>query len=216
MIRYEIHKLYLNSGILILAGGFFALSLFCFLLVLGPDVTLLNRCAPSFIWLMALLTLLFSTSFLLKAEFQAGILDEMLLQPSPPAFSLVAKMTAEVLLLGVPLILTGMVFAPFFFLSFKETLFLGLTLLVGFPALSALGLLGGLLTLNARGGNLLISLLILPLTLPLLLFALSVMERVQMGLDSFAPFCLLTSVSLLLLMIAIGAGQWALSLSMED
>ena len=215
MIRHEIHKLYLNSGALLVSFSFFSLSLFCFLLVLGSDTTLLNRCAPSLIWVLAILTLFFSTPLLLKAEFQSGLLDEILLQPLSPSFYLLAKIGAECLLLGLPLLGIGALFSVFFSLSFNEGLSLSLTLLIGFPALSALGILGGLLTLNARGGTILISLLILPLTIPLLLFALSVMERTRLGLDSFAPFCLLTSISLFLLIVAVGAGQWALSLAME-
>lgn len=215
MIRYEIHKLYLNSGTLGVSFSFFSLSLFCFLLVLGSEPSLLNRCAPSLIWILAILTLLFSTPLLLKADFQTGILDEILLQPLSPSLYLLAKIGAEFLLLGLPLLGIGALFSSFFCLSFREGFSLLLTLLIGFPALSALGILGSLLTLNTRGGNILIVLLILPLTIPLLLFALSVMERARLGLDSFAPFCLFTSISLLLLIMAVGAGQWALSLAME-
>jgi heme exporter protein B len=101
-------------------------------------------------------------------------------------------------------------------LAFAELIALLFTLLIGFPALSALGLLGGLLTLNARGGGLLLVFLILPLTLPLLLFALSVMEMTRLGLDSSASFCLLTSTSLLLVILAMGIGSWALRFVGEE
>lgn len=215
MIRHEIHKLYLNSGTLWVSFGFFSLSLFCFLLTLGAEPSLLNRCAPSLVWILAILTFLFSTPLLLKADFHSGNLDEILLHPLSPSFYLLAKIGAECLLLGLPLLGIGALFSCLFSLTFHETITLLLTLMIGFPALSALGTLGGLLTLNARGGNILISLLILPLTIPLLIFALSVMERTQLGLDSFAPFCLLISVSLFLFIVAVGAGQWALSLAME-
>lgn len=216
MIRNEIQKLYLNGGTLLSSFSFFALALFCFSLALGPEEALLNRSAPALLWILAILTLLFSTPFLLKSEFQTGLLDEVLLQPLSPSFYLLAKIGAEILLLGLPLLGLGALFSPFFSLSFIELTHLLLTLLIGFPALSALGILGGLLTLNARGGSMLVSLLILPLTIPLLLLALSVMEMTRLGLDSFPPFCLLTSVSLLLVIISVGAGQWALSMAVEE
>jgi len=215
VIRHEIHKLYLNSGTLWVSFGFFGLSLFCFLLALGSEPLLLYRSAPPLIWILAILTLFFATPFLLKADFQSGNLDEILLRPLSPSFYLLAKIGAECLLLGLPLLGIGGLFACFLSLNLQETLILLLTLTIGFPSLSALGTFGGLLTLNARGGNILLSFLILPLTIPLIIFALSVMERTQLGLDSFAPFCLLISISLFLFIVAVGAGRWALSLAME-
>lgn len=216
MIRNEIHKLYLNGGALLASLGFFALALFCFSLSLGSEEMVLNRCAPAFLWILAILTLFFSAPLLLKAEYQEGLLDEVLLQPSSSSLYLLAKMGAEILLLGLPLLGLGALFSPFFALSSIEITHLLLTLLIGLPALSALGILGCLLTLQARGGGVLISLLVLPLTLPLLLLALSVMEMTRLGLDSFAPFCLLTGVSLFLIIVSLGAGQWALSIAVEN
>lgn len=215
MIRHEVHKLYLNSGTLLVFFGFFSFALFCFLLILGSQNPLLARCAPSLIWMLAILTLFFSTPLLLKADFHAGILEEILLQPHAPSLYILAKITAECFLIGLPLLGIAALFSSSCFLTFKETMVLLCTLGIGFPALSALGIFGGLLTVNARGGNVLLALLILPLTLPLLVFALSVMEKTRLGLDSFTPFCLLTSSSLFLLIVAVGAGQWALSLAME-
>lgn len=216
MIRNEIHKLYLNGGTLLPCFSFFAMALFCFALGLGSEEGILNSSAPALLWILAILTLLFSTPFLLKMEFQEGLLDEVPLQPLSPSFYLLAKIGAEVLLLGLPLIGLTALFSPFFSLTFPELTNLLLTLLIGFPALSALGILGGLLTLNARGGAMLLSLLILPLTIPLFLFALSVMEMTRLGLDSFAPFCLLTGVSLLLVIISVAAGQRALLMALEE
>lgn len=215
MIIHELHKLYLMRGMLLGALGFFALALFCLSLALGPEQMVLNRCAPAFVWVVGILTFLFSTPFLLKTEYQEGRLDEIVLHPLPSAFYILSKITAETLLLGVPLLSVVTVFSPFFALSFAETTRLLLTLLIGVPALSALGIWGGLLTLLARGGGLLISLLILPLTLPLILLSLSVMEMARLGLDCFAPFCLLISASLFLTIIAVGAGQWAIRIAVE-
>jgi heme exporter protein B len=215
MIRKELHNLRLQGGILLASLAFFTLALFCVSLTIGPEGKILRRSAPALLWILAILTTLFSTPHLIKNEAEAGLLDEVILHPSPSSFYLLSKMGAEFLLLGLPLIILGILFSPLFMLSQTEVLILSSTLLVGFPALSALGILGGLLTLNARGGSLLIPLLILPLTLPLLLFALSAQEMTRLGLDSFAPFCLLTSVSLFLVILSIGAGSRALRFAVE-
>lgn len=215
MIQRELKNLRLHGASLFASLSFFALSLFCVSLALSPDEKILRQSAPALLWILAILTTLFSTPLLLKNEAKAGLLDEVLLQAPPPALYLLAKMGAEVLFLGFPLIFLGALLSPFFALSQQDVVMLSSTLLIGFPALSALGIFGGLLTLNARGSSLLIPLLILPLTLPLLLFALSVMEMTQFGLDSSASFCLLTSVSILLVILSIGAGSWALRFAVE-
>lgn len=215
MLKREIRSLWLQGGTLFSSMAFFGLVLFYFSLALGSDLQVMRGGAPAFFWVLVLLTTLFTTPQLLKEEANEGLLDEVLLLPSPPAAYLLTKIVAEMLLFGLPLILLSLLLCPFFSLPFSEVLTLSLTLLIGFPALSALGILGGLLTLHARGGGLLLPLLILPLTLPLLLFALSVIEMERLGLDSFPHFCLLTGVSLLWVMIAVGAGSWALRFAGE-
>src|ERR1700722_9896550 len=191
MIRRELRTLYLHRGSLFSSLSFFALALFCASLALGPGEKVLKQSAPALLWVLAILTTLFSTPLLLKAEVHEGRLDEILLQPLSPSFYFLAKMIAEYVFLGLPLIGLGFLLSPLFSLSLPDIAFLSLTLLLGFPALSALGILGGLLTVHAQGGGLLLALLLLPLTFPLLLFSLSVMEMTRLGLDSLAPFCLL-------------------------
>jgi len=215
MINRELRNLYLHGGSLLAAFSFLALALFCLSLALGHAEKILSQSAPAFLWILAILTTLFSTPLLLKAEAHAGLLDEIILHPSLPALTLLAKVGAECLLFGLPLIGVGAFMSFFWALPLTEVATLSLTLLIGFPALSALGILGGLLTLHARGGSLLIALLILPLTLPLLLFALSAMEMTRLGLDSSGSFCLLTSASLLLMILSISAGNWALRFAVE-
>ena len=216
MLEREIRHLYLQKENLIVSLGFFVLALFCVFLALGPEEKILRRSAPALIWILAILTTLFSTPLFLKHEAQQGLLDEIALQPFLPAFLLLSKIGAEFLLLGIPIIIVGMILSPFFVFSFHETLMLALTLLIGFPSLSALGILGGLLTVNSRGGGVLVSLLILPLTLPLVLFSLACLEMVQLGLDSLAPFCLLIGVSLLLIIISVSTGSWAFRFAIEE
>ncbi|MBS0271456.1 MAG: heme exporter protein CcmB [Proteobacteria bacterium] len=215
MIRRELRNLYLHGGTLLATFSFFVFALFCIALTLGPHENILKQSAPALIWILAILSTLFSTPLLLKAEAKEGLLDEILLHPSSPAFYLLSKTIAECILFGLPLIVVGACLSSFFLLPYKDILTLSLTLLIGFPALSSLGILGGLLTIHSQGGGLLIALLILPLTLPLLLFGLAVMEMVRLGLDSSASFCLLTGVALLLVIISITASSWALRFAIE-
>lgn len=209
MIRSEFRKLFLQSGTLLATLSFFALSLFAVSLSFGSDEKLLRASAPALFWVLAILTTFFSTPLFLKSEAQEGLLDEVLLHPSLPGFYLLGKVMAESILFGFSLILLSIILSPLFSLSAEDVGMLSLTLLIGFPALSALGILGGLLTFQARGGGLLLSFLILPLTLPLLLFSLSVMEMERLSLDPFSSFCLLISTSLFLVILSIGAGSWA-------
>ena len=215
MISRELYNAYLHKGSLLSTFAFFALALFCVSLTLGPNETLLRQSAPGLIWILAILTIFFSTPLFLKREAQCGLLDEILLHPSLASTYLLSKVIAEYLFIGLPLALMSFLFSPLFALSSGETLSLLLILLIGFPALSALGILGSLLTLNTQGGVLLLSLIILPLILPLLIFGLSVMEMTRLGLDSFPSFCLLMGSSLFLVILGVTAGCWALPFAAE-
>lgn len=215
MISREIYNAYLHKGSLLSTFAFFVLALFCVSLSLGPNEVLLRQSAPGLIWILTILTIFFSTPLLLKREAQCGLLDEILLHPSLTSTYFLSKIIAEYLFIGLPLALMSFLLSPLFALSSGETLSLFLTILIGFPALSALGILGNFLTLNTQGGSLLLSLIILPLTLPLLIFGLSVMEMTRLGLDSFPSFCLLMGSSLFLLILSVTAGCWALPFAAE-
>ncbi len=215
MIQREFRIFFLSIGSLFNSFSFFALMLFCASMAIGPEEAILRRTAPVFLWILIALTVFFSTPNLLKVEEQEGLLDEVILQPSLPCSYLLIKIGAECLFIGLPLIGLGALLSSFFALSMNEIVVLSLTLLIGFPALSALGILGSLLTLHARGGSILLSILIFPLSLPLLLFTISVMEMVRLGLDSSASFCLLTSTSIFLFIVSIGIGSWAFRFAVE-
>lgn len=215
MIRRELLNLSLHRGTIFSSLAFFALALFCSSLALGPNEVLLKQSAPALIWFLAILTTFFSTPHLLEKEAQHGLLDEIQLHPSLVSTYLLSKIIAEYILLGLPLICTGFVLSPLFMLSSGEVFSLVLTLIIGFPALSALGILGGLLTLNTQGGSILISLILLPLTLPLLIFGLSVMDMTRLGLDSLPSFWLLSGTSIFLVILGVAAGSWAFSFATE-
>lgn len=216
MIGQELKILYWQDKTLWSAFSFFSLCLFCISFALGSHGQFLRQSAPALVWILALLTTFFSTPLLLKNEFQQGLLDDVLLRPAPLPFYLLSRMMGEWLLIGLPLALLSFVLSPFFSLPFSEALTLSLTLIIGFPALSTLGILGGLLTLHTKGGGILLAFLILPLTIPLWVFSLSVVEMERLGLDSYPAFCLLTGVSLLLVILSIGASSWALRFVGEE
>ncbi|MBY0500752.1 MAG: heme exporter protein CcmB [Alphaproteobacteria bacterium] len=215
MILRELYNAYLHKGSLLSTLGFFSLSLFCTSFALGQSEVILKRSAPALIWILASLTTFFSTPHLLKREAEGGLLDEILLHPCLSSTYLVSKVIAEWVFVALPLICIILFFSPMFALASHELLSLCLTFLIGFPALSALGNLGSLLTLNTQGGGILLSLIILPLTLPLLIFGLSVMEMTQLGLDSSSSLSFLMGVSLFLSILGITIGSWALPLAVE-
>lgn len=210
MIRVECQKLWMSKGTFLPTFGFYIFFLFCMAFAMGSNHELLALASPPIVWVLALLTTFFSMPFLLKNEWNQGTLEEVLLLPQHPGFFLLSKVAAEWIMFGIPLSFLSLLLCPFFGLSFGEVIPFLISLLVSFPAISALGILGSLLTLHGREGSLLLSFLILPLSLPLFLFSLSYLELVRFGLDSLPAFGLLIGTSLFLVVLSIVAGVGAL------
>ncbi len=210
MILIECQKLWMNRATYLPTFGFYTFFLFCIAFAMGSNPELLALASPSILWALAVLTTFFSIPLFLKNEWMNGTLEETLLLPCHPGFYLLSKVCAEWILFGLPLGFLSVLLYPLFGLSFRETSVFMLTLWISFPAISALGILGSLLTLHARGGSLLLSFLILPLTLPPFLFSLSVLDAVRFGLDSLSAFCLLIGSSIFLVVLSLVAGVGAL------
>lgn len=213
MILNEIYKLYLSRGTIFTAMSFYALSLFCFSLALSPEEITFNSSIFPFLWILMILTFFFSVPLFVKFEYQEGLLDEIFLHSLLPCFYILSKIGAEILILGLPLLGIGILFS--LSLPCVEVFHIALTLLIGFPPLSALGILGALLTLRTQRGGILAAILLIPFTIPLFILALSILEMTRLGLDPFPSFCLLISVSLFLTILSVGASHWALNFAME-
>ena len=155
---------------------FFLLVITLFPLVIGPEPKLLSRIAPGIAWVAALLSALLSFERLFRHDFIDGSLDQLMLTAQPLPMTALAKVFAHWLLTGLPLILLSPIAALLLSLEVNIWWALVLTLLLGTPVLSCIGAIGVALTVGLRKGGVLLSLLVVPLFIPVLIFASSVLE----------------------------------------
>ncbi|MGF1730465.1 heme exporter protein CcmB [Photobacterium kasasachensis] len=161
---------------------FFIIVITLFPLGVGPEPNLLARIAPGIVWVAALLAALLSLERLFRDDFVDGSLEQMLMMPTPLPVLAFAKMVAHWVLTGVPLLLISPLLAILLSLDWETWKAVVLTLLVGTPTLSFLGAIGVALTVGLRKGGVLLSLLILPLYIPVLIFATSAIDAASLGM----------------------------------
>lgn len=180
---------------------------------LGPDQKLLSRLAPALLWIAALLATLLGLDRLLQADEEDGIVDEMMLSDTPLELTLLVKALAHWLVTGLPLALLAPVLGLMLAISPAAMLPLALSLVVGTPALTLVGLVGAALTVTLRRGGLLLSVLVLPLTVPTLIFGVAVVREAAEGRAYSTPFALLAGVSLITLVVSPIAAAAALRMT---
>jgi len=161
---------------------FFIIVITLFPLSIGPEPNLLARIAAGIVWVAALLSALLSLERLFRDDFQDGSLEQMMLTPTPLQLVVVSKVIAHWLLTGLPLILISPLLAVLLSLDFNTWLSVVLTLIIGTPALSFIGAIGVALTVGLPKGGVLLSLLILPLYIPILIFATSAIDAAALGM----------------------------------
>jgi heme exporter protein B len=187
---------------------FFIIVVTLFPLGIGPEPSTLSRIAPGIIWVAALLATLLSLDRLFKADFLDGSLEQMMLSPYPIFILVLAKIFAHWLIAGLPLIIVAPLLAVLLHLPDQSYMALMLTLLLGTPVLSLLGAIGVALTVGIKKGGVLLSLLVLPLYIPLLIFATSAIDSAGMNLPYQGQLAIIAALfmgSLTLAPFAVGA-----------
>ncbi|MCL1125940.1 heme exporter protein CcmB [Shewanella surugensis] len=187
---------------------FFVLVIILFPLAIGPEPQTLSRIASGIIWVAALLSSMLSLERLFKADHLDGSLEQMLLSPHPLTLLVLAKVFAHWLLTGVPLILIAPLLAVLLHLDDQSYQALLMTLALGTPILSLLGAIGAALTVGLPKGGVLLSLLILPLYIPVLIFSTSAIDAASMNLAYTGQLAIIGAMlitSLILAPFAIGA-----------
>ena len=186
------------------AGGGAGLGLAFFLIVvllaplgIGPDQTLLGQVAPGLLWVAALLACLLSLDRLFQADHEDGTLDVLALSPLPLEGIVAVKALAHWLTTGLPLVIAAPVLALTLNLPDAAQPMLIAGLLIGTPALSAIGAVGAAITVGLRRGGLLLSLLVLPLYVPTLIFGAQIAVRAGDGLEAGASLPFLAGITLL-------------------
>ncbi|MDA0127518.1 heme exporter protein CcmB [Vibrio sp. MarTm2] len=161
---------------------FFIIVITLFPLSIGPEPNLLARIAAGIVWVAALLSALLSLERLFRDDFQDGSLEQMMLMPVPLPVVVISKVAAHWILTGLPLILISPLLAILLSLDFNTWLSVVLTLFVGTPTLSFIGAIGVALTVGLQKGGVLLSLLVLPLYIPILIFATSAIDAASLGI----------------------------------
>lgn len=161
---------------------FFLIVITLFPLGMGPEPQLLARIAPGIVWVAALLSSLLALERLFRDDFIDGSLEQLLLMPTPLPLTVLGKVAAHWMVTGLPLLLLSPLAALLLSLDAASWRAMALTLLLGTPTLSFLGAIGVGLTVGLRRGGVLLSLLVLPLAIPILIFASSAMDAAGQGL----------------------------------
>lgn len=198
-----------------MATGFFLIAVSLFPVAVGPDPVTLARIAPGVLWVAALFAFLLSLDRLFQADYEDGSLDLLLLSAEPLELIVLAKCLAQWLMTGAPLILVAPVLALALNLDVGVYGVLSLALLIGTPALTLIGAVGAALTISVRRGGVLLSLLILPLYLPVLIFGVAAIEAAVLGTSARGHLMLLGSLSLFALVLGPWASAAALRLHLQ-
>ena len=173
---------------------FFLIVITLFPLVIGPDPKLLSRIAPGVAWVAALLSALLSFERLFRDDFIDGSLEQVMLTSQPLVLTALAKVLAHWLLTGLPLILLSPIAPLLLSLEISIWWALVLTLLLGTPVLSCLGAIGVALTVGLRKGGVLLSLLVVPLFIPVLIFSASVLDAAGLNLPYGGQLAILGAI----------------------
>lgn len=190
---------------------FFIIVVTLFPLGIGSDPALLQRIAPGIIWVAALLAALLSFERLFKDDYIDGSLEQLMLAPFPLAWLVSAKVLAHWLLTGLPVLLVSPLLAAFLALDLDTYFALFLTLLIGTPILSLLGAIGVALTVGLRKGGILLSLIMLPLCIPILIFSTMAVDAASYG----QPYIGLLALLGAMLIAAITLAPFAIAASLR-
>ena len=202
-------------------GGGIGVLFFLIVVVLmpfaiGPDLTLLARLGPAILWLGALLASLLTLDRLFAVDHEDGSLDLILMSDTPLELAVAAKAAAHWLTTGLPLVIATPLLGLFMNLDAKASAAVMLTLLAGTPALTFIGLIGAALSVALRRGGLLLAVLVLPLTVPVLIFGVAASNAAIVGPLPFGtPFTILCALTLVSLVVGIFAAAAALRQGME-
>jgi heme exporter protein B len=178
---------------------------------IGPDLVLLARIGPAILWLGALLANLLALDRLIAMDQEDGSLDLILMARTPLELTLAVKALAHWLTTGLPLVIAAPLLGLLLNLDPAATGAVALTLAAGTPALTFIGLIGAALTVALRRGGLLLAILVLPLTVPVLIFGVAAANAAIVGPVSFGtPFTILCALTLMSIVIGPFAAAVAL------
>jgi heme exporter protein B len=194
---------------------FFVLVTSLFPLGVGSQPKLLALMAPGVVWVAALLAALLSLDTIFRSDFEDGTLEQLLLSAQPVSVLVIAKVLAHWLITGLPLLLMAPVLGTFLGLPSQALGTLVWSLLFGTPALSLIGAIGVALTVGLRKGGVILSLLVLPLYVPILIFGAGAVGNAAMGIDATAQMYIMAAFLIFSLTLSPIATAAALRVSLS-
>jgi heme exporter protein B len=194
---------------------FFVMVVSLFPLGVGPEMDMLRKMASGVVWVAALLASMLSLPRMFSADHADGTLEQMMLAPQSLSVLVLGKIVAHWMLSGLPLALIAPVLGLQFDMPPAALWILVLALLLGTPVLSMIGAVGAALTLGLRGGGVLVSLLVLPLCIPVLIFGAGAVEAVTGGMSVTSNLSFLGAFMLFALVFTPFVAAQALRISME-
>jgi heme exporter protein B len=215
LVQRDLRLALRQGGDAAMVVAFFVLTVVLFPLGVGPEPELLSRIAPGILWVTALLAALLSLERLFQADYEDGSLEALSLMPLPLEAQVLAKCLAHWLVTGLPLALAAPVLGLLLQLDAAGYPVLVLGLLLGTPSLSLIGAVGAALSLGARRGGVLLSLLVLPLYIPVLIFGVLAVEQTIAGLAARPHLLLLGALLAAALPLAPVAAAAALRQALE-
>ncbi|CAK9885500.1 MAG: Heme exporter protein B [Candidatus Erwinia impunctatus] len=215
LIRREFSVAWHSASDAVYPLWFFLTVITLFPLGIGADPGLLSRIAPGVLLIAALLASVLILDRLFRDDYLDGSLEQLLLLPFPLPLAVLAKVTAHWLITGVPLLLLSPLAALFLSLDFNSWYTVLAVLLLVTPTLSLLGAIGVALTVGLRRGGVLLSLLVLPLTIPVLIFGSAAIDAAGMGLPVLGYLAVLAAILLVSTALAPFAISAALRISIN-
>jgi heme exporter protein B len=195
---------------------FFVMVVTLFPLGVSPEVSFLQEAGAGILWVAALLSVLLSLDHLFRHDFDDGTLEQLVLQPHPLFLLVLAKTLAHWVVTGLPLVLLTPVLGVMVHLNGNSIAILCLTLLIGTPVLSLIGAIGAALTLGLRSAGVLLSLLIIPLYIPVLIFGTGSVAAAAEGAPVSAYIALMAAFLALAVTLAPFAAAAALKISLSN
>ncbi|VAX06991.1 ABC transporter involved in cytochrome c biogenesis, CcmB subunit [hydrothermal vent metagenome] len=195
---------------------FFIIVVSLFPLGAGTEKVILQHIGPGVAWVAALLASMLALERLFASDYEDGTLEQMLLTPQPTFILVLGKVFAHWLLTGLPLVFIAPLVGLQYYLPDESISTMMLALLIGTPILSLIGAIGAGLTLGLRGGGILLSLLILPLYIPVMIYGAGVVSASALeGANLQAYFSILSGLLILSLVLSPWATAAALRISVE-
>jgi heme exporter protein B len=214
-LKRDLTLAFRSRGDLVNPLVFFLIAITMIPLALGPEKAVLVRIAPGIIWVMALLATLLSLDNLFRSDFDDGSLEQLLISPYPLSISVLAKVFVHWLATGLPLTLLAPVLGVMLSLPMEAFSALVLSLILGTAAMSLIGSIGAGLTVGLRKGGVLISLIIMPLYIPVLIFGASAVQTAALGEPYIMQLAVLGAILALALVLAPLAAAGALRISVN-